>query len=171
MWICVGPRDPATKPSRGCLRVVELSAIPKQLPTRTFGVQKVVKSTEEVAEKLTGFLPRPNPRVPLFAADGSSLVYAKVWLCACSVHDGHGRGWAINTPGTRMEICTWRSAIADLKGSPPGAPSGALGEGTPGWVWRCGAAISRYHTKICLFVRFLPFFSRAAKTPKWRHFR
>ena len=32
MWICVGPRDPATKPSRGCLRVVELSAIP-QLPT------------------------------------------------------------------------------------------------------------------------------------------
>ena len=32
MWICVGPRDPATKPSRGCIRVVELSAIPK-LPT------------------------------------------------------------------------------------------------------------------------------------------
>ena len=32
MWICVGPRDSATKPSRGCLRVVELSAIP-QLPT------------------------------------------------------------------------------------------------------------------------------------------
>ena len=32
MWICVGPRDPDTKPSRGCLRVVELSAIP-QLPT------------------------------------------------------------------------------------------------------------------------------------------
>ena len=31
MWICVGPRDPSTKPSRGCLRVVELSAIP-QLP-------------------------------------------------------------------------------------------------------------------------------------------
>ena len=49
-----------------------------------------------------------------------------------------------DTPGTRMEIRTWRSAIADLKGSPPGAPSGALGEGTPGWVWRCNAAISRY---------------------------
>ena len=31
MWICIGPRDPDTKPSRGCLRVVELSAIP-QLP-------------------------------------------------------------------------------------------------------------------------------------------
>ena len=31
MWICVGPRDPDTKPSRGCLRVVELGAIP-QLP-------------------------------------------------------------------------------------------------------------------------------------------
>ena len=25
MWICVGPRDPATKPSPGCLRVAELS--------------------------------------------------------------------------------------------------------------------------------------------------
>ena len=32
MWICVGPHDPDAKPSRGCLRVVELSAIP-QLPT------------------------------------------------------------------------------------------------------------------------------------------
>ena len=31
MWICVELRDPATKASRGCLRVVELSAIP-QLP-------------------------------------------------------------------------------------------------------------------------------------------
>jgi hypothetical protein len=30
---------------------------------------------------------------------------------------------------TRMEIRTWRSAIADLKTSPQGAPSGALGEG------------------------------------------
>jgi len=59
-----------------------------------------------------------------------------------------------HTPTTRMEIRTWRSAIADLKGSPPGAPSDALREGTPGWVWRCDAAISRYHQKICLFVRF-----------------
>ena len=32
MWICVGLRDPATKASRGCLLVVELSAIPPQLP-------------------------------------------------------------------------------------------------------------------------------------------
>ena len=65
------------------------------------------------------------------------------------------------TPGTRMKIRTWRSAIADLKGPPPGALSGALGEGAPGWVWRCDAAISRYHQKAtCLFVRF----SRAAKT-------
>ena len=31
IWICAGPRDRPTKPSRGCLRVVELSAIP-QLP-------------------------------------------------------------------------------------------------------------------------------------------
>ena len=54
-----------------------------------------------------------------------------------------------DTPGTRMEIRTWRSAIADLKPPPPGAPSGALGEGTPGWVWRCDAAISRYSPK-CL---------------------
>ena len=58
----------------------------------------------------------------------------------------------MNIPGTRMEIRTWRSAIADLKGPPPGAPSGALGEGTPGWVWRCDAAISRYHKKICFFM-------------------
>ena len=65
----------------------------------------------------------------------------------------------------------WRSAIADLKPPPPGALSGALGEGTPGWVWRCDAAISRYHSKTCLFVRVSPLFSRAAKTPKWRHFR
>jgi len=36
------------------------------------------------------------------------------------------------------------SAIADLKGPPPGAPSGALGEGTPGWVWRCDAAASAH---------------------------
>ena len=72
-----------------------------------------------------------------------------------------------HTAGTRMEIRTWRSAIADLRGPPPGAPSGALEEGTLGWVWRCDAAISRYHKKTCLFVRF----SRAAKTLKWRHFR
>ena len=53
-----------------------------------------------------------------------------------------------------MEIRTWRSAIADLRTPPPGAPSGALGEGNPGWVWRCDAAISRYKEKICLFGRF-----------------
>ena len=52
-----------------------------------------------------------------------------------------------DTPTTRMEIRTWRSAIADLRTQPPGAPSGALGAGTPGWVWRCDAAISRYHQK------------------------
>ena len=32
MWICVGPRDPATKPRRGRFREVKLSAMP-QLPT------------------------------------------------------------------------------------------------------------------------------------------
>ena len=60
----------------------------------------------------------------------------------------------LHTQGTQMEIRTWRSTIADLKGSPPGAPSGALGEGTPGWVWRCDAAITRYHYKhasLCVF--------------------
>ena len=35
MWICVGPRDPATKPGRGCLRVVELSAIPQLPPMKS----------------------------------------------------------------------------------------------------------------------------------------
>ena len=81
-------------------------------------------------------------------------------------------GTFFDTPTTRMEIRTWRSAIADLKPPPPGAPSGALEEGTPAWGWRCDAAISRYyHQKTCLFVRFSPFFSHAAKTPKWRHFR
>ena len=66
-----------------------------------------------------------------------------------------GGGPLTDTPGTRMEIRTWRSAIADLKPPPPGAPSGALGEGTPGWVWRCDAASSRYKEKICLFGRFI----------------
>ena len=65
------------------------------------------------------------------------------------------------TPSTRMEIRTWRSAIADLKGSSPGAPSGALGEGTPGWVWRCDAAISRYHHA---FLPFCAFFTCSQNT-------
>ena len=58
-------------------------------------------------------------------------------------------------PTTRMEIRTWRSAIADLKPPPPGAPSGTLGEGTPGWVWRCDAAISRYNDE-----RNMPFWGK-----------
>ena len=52
-----------------------------------------------------------------------------------------------------MEIRTWRSAIADLETPPPGAPLGALGEGNPGWVGRCDAAISRYKEKTFLFGR------------------
>ena len=70
-----------------------------------------------------------------------------------------------DTPGTRMEIRTWRSAIADLKPTPPGAPSGALGKGTPGWVWRCDAAISRYKEKRA-FCALFGVFPRAAKTKK-----
>ena len=66
-----------------------------------------------------------------------------------------------------MEIRTWRSAIADLRTPPPRAPSGALGEGNPGWVWRCDAAISRHKEKICLFGRF---FSRAAQNIKMTPF-
>ena len=31
VWICIGPFDPATKPRRGCLRVVELNTIPQLL--------------------------------------------------------------------------------------------------------------------------------------------
>ena len=62
-----------------------------------------------------------------------------------------------------MEIRTWRSAIADLRTTLPGAPSGALGEGNPGLVWRCDAAISRFKEKTCLLGRF---FSRAAKNIK-----
>jgi len=52
-----------------------------------------------------------------------------------------------------MEIRTWRSAIADLKGSPPGAPSGALEEGTHGWVWRCDGdlALSPKNVPFCTF--------------------
>ena len=50
-----------------------------------------------------------------------------------------------------MEIRTWRSEIADLKTSPPGASLGALGEGNPGWVWRCDAAISRCKEKHAFF--------------------
>ena len=73
-----------------------------------------------------------------------------------------------HTPATRMEIRTWRSAIADQRTSPPGAPSTVLGRGTPGWVWRCDAAISRYKEKTCLFGRF---FHVQPKISKWRHFR
>ena len=73
-----------------------------------------------------------------------------------------------DTPTTRMEIRTWRSAIADLRTPPPGSSSGALGEGTPGWVWRCDAAISRYKEKTCLFGRF---FTCSQNIKKWRHFR
>ena len=70
-----------------------------------------------------------------------------------------------HTPSTRMEIRTWRSAIADLKTSPPGTPSGALGEGNPGWVWRCDAAISRYKEKTCLFGRFFTCSQNIKMTP------
>jgi len=66
-----------------------------------------------------------------------------------------------------MEIRTWRSAIADLRGPPPGAPSGALGEGNPGWVWRCDTAISRYKEKN---MPFWTFFYVQPKISKWRHF-
>ena len=53
-----------------------------------------------------------------------------------------------------MEIRTWRSAIADLKwATTAGSASSALREGTPGWVWRCDAAISRYHKKKPAFLR------------------
>ena len=70
-----------------------------------------------------------------------------------------------HTPSTRMEIRTWRSAIADLKGSPPEAPSGVLGKGNPGWVWRCDAAISRYKEKTCLFGRFFTCCQNTKMTP------
>ena len=40
-------------------------------------------------------------------------------------------------------------------------PSDQPHEGAPGWVRWCDAAISRYHKKTCLFVRF--FRSRTAK--------
>ena len=49
---------------------------------------------------------------------------------------------------------TWRSEIADLKRSPPGAPSSALGEGNPGCVWWCDAAIWRYHFNKKTFCAF-----------------
>ena len=53
-----------------------------------------------------------------------------------------------------MEIRTWRSAIADLIGSPPGAPSGALGKGTSGWVlaMRCGDLALSLKKKKCAFL-------------------
>ena len=76
----------------------------------------------------------------------------------------HGAQSPRDTPATRMEIRTWRSAIANLKGPPPGAPSGALGEGAPGWVRRCDAAISRHHKKKQAFLYVFHHFPRAAKT-------
>ena len=46
-------------------------------------------------------------------------------------------------------------------------PSDQPHEAAPGWVWRCDAAISRYHKKTCLFVRF---FTSSKNIKKWRHF-
>ena len=48
MWICVGPRDPATKPSRGGLSVVGLSAIPKVPPYNILG-EEVITGGEFVS--------------------------------------------------------------------------------------------------------------------------
>ena len=45
MWICVGPHDPATKPIRGCLRVVELSAIPQLPQLKVPGEDVITKKT------------------------------------------------------------------------------------------------------------------------------
>ena len=86
-----------------------------------------------------------------------------VWWGAGGGPGFHGSYY---TPTTRMEIRTWRSAIADLKGTPPGAPSSALREGAPGWVWRCDAAISRYKEKN---MPFCTFFTCSQKISKWRH--
>ena len=58
------------------------------------------------------------------------------------------------TAGSALGCARGRQPRLGLKGSPPGAPSSALGEGKPGWVWRCDAAISRYKEKTCLFGRF-----------------
>ena len=61
-----------------------------------------------------------------------------------------------DTPGTRMEIRTLRSAIADLNPPPPGAPSGALGaRGRHPWLGlavRCGdLALSLKNMPFCTF--------------------
>ena len=77
-----------------------------------------------------------------------------------------------HTPGTRMESRTWRSGIADLKGPPPGAPSGALGGGTPGWFWRCDARCGdlALSPKNMLFCAFFACSQNIRKTPKTAQF-
>ena len=73
-----------------------------------------------------------------------------------STPDTTARG---HTPGTRMEIRTWRSAIADLKGPPPGAPSGALGDKAPlagfGGAVRRSRAITE-NMPFCAFLNAQP---------------
>ena len=49
IWICVGPRDPATKPSRGCLRVVELSAILQLPPHKKFQGKELLRKKRFVS--------------------------------------------------------------------------------------------------------------------------
>ena len=61
MWVCVGPRNPTTKPSRGCLCVVELSAIRSFLHKKFQG-----KSHSEKNVQSPGLRP-PEPRPPRLA--------------------------------------------------------------------------------------------------------
>ena len=83
-----------------------------------------------------GHRPRRRGAIQARATEGGNLEGATGPDGRCRVPCA-----AIPHPRHSMEIRTWRSAIADLKTPPPGAPSGALGEGNPGWVWRCDAAI------------------------------
>ena len=94
----------------------------------------------------------PPPRAPTICRPG--FPFGFLGAGGRLPKERRGRVFIAHTPTIRMEIRTWRSAIADLKTSPPGAPSGALGEGNLGWVWRCDAAISRYKEKTCLLGRF-----------------
>ena len=131
-------------------------------------IRWVVARVQEVAGIAFGGLwamghrawqPLPSPNRALCWVVPSSLMGDGRWATVLGVSNGlstSGRHYAHHAPhtlSTRMEIRTWRSAIAVLRTPPPGAPSGALGEGNPGWVWRCGAAISRYKEKTCLFGR------------------
>ena len=70
MWICVGPRDPLTKPSRGWLRVVVRK--PRSVNATTADVGQVLERTIENVPGWRGLRSPLSSRVGVFFSSSSS---------------------------------------------------------------------------------------------------